>query len=157
MRLTTFTDYCLRVLMYVGTAPEERSTIAEVARAFGISENHLVKVVHFLGREGFLATTRGRGGGVRLAVPAHRINVGTLVRAAEGDPAPAQCFEPGGERCILEKSCRLTGVLVKATSAFYRALDSATLADVIANRDELVSILHGPLPSAAKSDAALRI
>jgi Rrf2 family nitric oxide-sensitive transcriptional repressor len=152
VRLTTFTDYCLRVLMFVATAPEGRTTIAEVAKAFSISENHLVKVVHFLGREGFLANSRGRGGGLRLARPPGEINVGALVRASEGDIAPAQCFEHGGERCAIESLCRLTGVLVKATGAFYRVLDAATLADVIANRGPLAAVLHGP--PAARSEAA---
>src|SRR5450755_3391376 len=93
MHLTTFTDYSLRVLMFVASAPEERTTIAQIARSFGISEHHLVKVVHALGKAGLLENTRGRGGGLRLAVPAAAIRVGQVVRATEGGDVPAECFE----------------------------------------------------------------
>ena len=84
MRTTTFTDYSLRVLMHVATAPGARMTIAEIARAYAISENHLAKVVNLLGMGGFLATTRGHSGGLRLAAAPHAINVGRVVRATEG-------------------------------------------------------------------------
>ena len=141
MRLTAFTDYSLRVLIHVACAPEGRATIAEVARAFDISEHHLVKVVHMLGREGFLLNTRGRGGGLSLARPAAAINVGALVRLTEGGDVPAECFREDG-RCIIAPACRLAGVLQEALDAFYGALDRYTLADLVANRSRLASILH---------------
>jgi len=132
--------------MFVATAPERRATIAEVARAFRISENHLVKVVHFLGQEDFLENSRGRGGGLRLARAPREINVGAVVRASEGDIAPVPCFEQGGDRCALEGACNLAGVLARAVSAFYRVLDATTLADVVSNHETLSAILHGPVP-----------
>jgi Rrf2 family transcriptional regulator, nitric oxide-sensitive transcriptional repressor len=142
MRLTTFTDYSLRVLIFVASAPEGRATIAEVARAFDISENHLVKVVHLLGREGFLENTRGRGGGLRLAQPAGSINVGRVVRAAEGTDIPAECFEEGESHCAIVRVCKLQGVFAKALAAFYEVLDGYSLDDLVARRGPLFAILH---------------
>lgn len=141
MKLTTFTDYSLRVLIYVAAADRERATIAEVARGFGISENHLVKVVHLLGREGFLRNTRGRGGGLALARPPRDINVGAVVRAAEGGDCPAECFRET-HVCTLAPVCRLAGALDEAMRAFYGVLDGYTLADLVENRAEIVSILR---------------
>jgi Rrf2 family nitric oxide-sensitive transcriptional repressor len=141
MRLTAFTDYSLRVLVYVATAPERRATIAEVARAFDISEHHLVKVVHLLGREGWLLNTRGRGGGFALAGPPSAVNVGAVVRATEGRDVPAECFREDGA-CVLAPACRLAGVFAEALAAFYRALDRYTLADLVADPRPLQSILH---------------
>jgi Rrf2 family protein len=142
MRLTTFTDYSLRVLMFVATAPEGRATISEVAKAFGISEHHLVKVVHALGKEGVLVNTRGRGGGLRLAAPPASIRVGQLVRATEGGDVPAECFEHDTNECTITRVCRLKNVLAEAVDAFYKALDQYTLADLVANRAKVGSILH---------------
>lgn len=141
MRLTSFTDYSLRVLLFVATAPEGRATIAEVARAFDISEHHLVKVAHLLGREGFLLNTRGRGGGLALARPAREINVGAVVRLTEGGDVPAECFQEGG-RCVISPVCRLAGVLDEALKAFHEVLDGYTLADLAANPRRIASILH---------------
>jgi Rrf2 family transcriptional regulator, nitric oxide-sensitive transcriptional repressor len=148
MRLTTFTDYSLRVLIYVATAPEGRGTIAEVAKAFAISENHLVKVVHLLGREGLLFNTRGRGGGFRLAAPPREINIGRVVRLTEGGDIPAECFDRAHDTCAISKVCRLAGVLDQAVKAFYKVLDGFTLEDLIQNRRELSAIMHR-FPSAA--------
>lgn len=141
MRLTAFTDYSLRVLIHVATAPEGRATIAEVARAFHVSEHHLVKVVHLLGREGLLLNTRGRNGGLALARPPRAINVGAVVRLAEGGDVPAECFREDG-RCVLAGACRLSGVLAEALAAFYRVLERYSLDDLIGNRDQIASILH---------------
>lgn len=142
MRLTSFTDYSLRVLIYVACAPEGQATIAQVANAFAISENHLVKVVHMLGREGFLVNTRGRGGGLRLARPARAIVVGEVVRAAEGADVPAECFDPQGARCAIGRVCRLRGVLARAVEAFHEVLDSCTVEDLIDDRGPVASVLH---------------
>jgi Rrf2 family transcriptional regulator, nitric oxide-sensitive transcriptional repressor len=142
MRLTTFTDYSLRVLMFVATAPEGRATIAEIARSFGISEHHLVKVVHALGKAGLLENTRGRGGGLRLAMPAASIRVGQVVRAAEGGDVPAECFERDSNGCAIVRVCRLKNVLAEAVQAFYKALDRYTIADLVSNRTKLAAILH---------------
>jgi Rrf2 family nitric oxide-sensitive transcriptional repressor len=144
VRLTTFTDYSLRVLIYAATAPEGRMTIAEVARAFGISQHHLVKVVHLLGRLGLLENTRGRKGGFKLARPPGAINVGEVLRATEGDAVPAECFHADGGSCPITGSCRLEKALHEAVEAFHAVLDHYTLADLVANRRSLVAILHGP-------------
>ena len=142
MRLTSFTDYSLRVLIHVASAPDGRATIAEIARAFAISEHHLVKVVQLLGREGFLANTRGRGGGLRLAQPAPEIGVGRVVRATEGPDVPAECFDPARNACVLSGGCRLKGVFTEATRAFHEVLDRYTLEDLVRDRATVVSILH---------------
>ncbi len=142
MRLTTFTDYSLRVLMFLATAPEGRATIGEVAKSFGISEHHLVKVVHALGKAGLLENTRGRGGGLRLAVPAASIRVGQVVRATEGGDVPAECFERDSSSCNIVRVCRLKNVLAEAVDAFYKALDRYTVADLVSNRAKLAAILH---------------
>lgn len=140
MRLTTFTDYSLRVLLYLGAQPEHRATIAEVARAFRISENHVVKVVHFLGKEGFLANARGRGGGLKLAAAPEKINIGEVVRRVEGEDALAECFEKGSH-CRIAHGCRLAGVLAEAGQAFHHVLGRYTLADLLRESPPIVKVL----------------
>lgn len=140
MRLTTFTDYSLRVLIYLAAQPGPRATIAEIATAFDASENHLVKVVHHLGKCGLISTVRGKGGGLELARPPALINVGEVVREAEGFAVVAECFAEGGSTCVIAPSCRLKGVLGEAVKAFYGVLDRHTLADLIANRAQLATV-----------------
>ena len=143
MRLTTFTDYALRVLMYTASVPAERATIADIAAAFGISQNHLMKVVHHLGRAGVLANTRGRNGGVRLAREPSAINLGEVVRSTEHGDLAAECF--GGENaCALKGHCVLEHTLREAVDAFYGVLDRYTLADLVVNRQALVAALRNP-------------
>ncbi len=146
MRLTTFTDYSLRVLMYVAAHPEGRSTIAEIAAAYDISEHHLTKVVHFLGKEGYLENLRGRGGGMRLARPATAINVGEVVKATEGGDVPAECFEKGAGNCAITADCKLKYALSKAVDSFYDALRQYTLEDVAKNRKALGKVLFASPP-----------
>ena len=130
MRLTTFTDYSLRVLLFVANAPEGRATIAQIATAYGISENHVVKVVHFLGKTGLLANTRGRGGGLRLARAPAEINIAKVVRLAEGEDLPAECFDHPTNTCPLAGGCGLERMLADAFERFYASLERYTLADV---------------------------
>ena len=130
MRLTAFTDYSLRVLIYLAAAPEGRSTIAEIAHAFDVSEQHLVKVVHLLGRQGFLLNTRGRNGGVALARPPAEINVGDVVRMTEGGDMPAECFDPATNTCVLAGGCGLQGILGEAVEKFYATLAQYSVADL---------------------------
>ncbi|HEY8611567.1 MAG TPA: Rrf2 family transcriptional regulator [Roseomonas sp.] len=134
MRLTLHTDYALRTLVYLGLRPARRVSIREIAEAHRISENHLVKVVHNLGRGGFLETTRGRGGGLQLARPPEEIRIGDVVRFTEEDMALVACFQDPAEGggCALLNICRLQSLLGEALGAFMAVLDSRTLADLIA-------------------------
>jgi Rrf2 family nitric oxide-sensitive transcriptional repressor len=142
MRLTAFTDYSLRVLIYVATAPEGRATIGEIARAFHISENHLVKVAHRLGQVGLLVNTRGRGGGLRLAVSPSAIRLGSVVRETEGRDVPAECFEVGGSDCLIARTCTLRHVLAEAVDGFHAVLDKYTLADLVKKPSPMTLAMH---------------
>ena len=130
MRLTQWTDYTLRVLMYCAAyqGREQPVTINEVAQSHGISRSHLTKIVQELAAQGLLETTRGRGGGMRLMKPAHEINVGAVVRSTETDFHLVECFDPRTNQCCLGSHCRLHGVLAQAMRAFLAVLDGVTLA-----------------------------
>lgn len=140
MRLTSFTDYTLRVLMYLALEPERLATIPEIAGAYGISESHLMKVVHQLGRNGVIETIRGKGGGIRLMQSPESIRLGQIVRAAEGDVAIVECLS-ADNNCCISSSCHLTRILVRSFAAFYAELDAHTLADLVGNRNGLKKIL----------------
>ena len=140
MRLTGFTDYSLRVLVFLAAQPGRRATIAEIAAAFDVKENHLTKVVHFLGKAGLLATVRGKGGGLGLAKRPEDIVIGQVVRQTEGVGQTVDCFSADGDCCIAPV-CRLRGMLGEALNAFYKVLDSYTLADAAHNRDALAQVL----------------
>lgn len=142
MRLTSFTDYSLRVLMYLAADPDRRATIGEIAAAYGISEHHLVKVVHFLGKAGVLANVRGRGGGVELARSPEAVNLGAVVRATEGPAEPAECFVPESNACRISRACRLRKALEEAAEAFLAVLDAYTLADLVGNAPALARVLN---------------
>ena len=141
MKLTAFTDYSLRVLIYLAAQPKRRATIAAIATSFEVSENHLTKVVHFLGKAGWLANVRGKGGGLELAMPPELIKVGQVVRGTEGGSVPAECFDETGGQCCIAGICRLSGVLAQAVTAFYDTLDRYTLADLVHNRQALARIM----------------
>ena len=150
MKLTSFTDYSLRVLIYLAVQPGRRATIAEIAAAFNVKENHLTKVVHFLGKAGLLANVRGKGGGLDLALHPQDIVVGQVVRQTEGADLPAECFGEERDNCCIVRVCRLRGVLAEAVDAFYRVLDGYTLADLVANRQQIAKVLFlAPPPRAA--------
>ena len=142
MKLTTFTDYSLRVLIYLATEPERLATIAEIARTFNVSESHLMKVVHFLAQHGWLATVRGKGGGLGLGMQPADIVIGEVVRATEGPAVPAESFGSDPENCVIAGACRLKAVLNEAANAFYAVLDKYTLADLMRNRAMLNQILR---------------
>ena len=142
MKLTSFTDHSLRVLIYLAAEPDRRATIGEIARAFDIKENHLTKVVHFLGQQGWVSTTRGKGGGLQLARAPALIGVGAVIRQAEGADRPAVCFEGNDNRCHIVRVCRLKGVLHEAVTAFHAVLDRYTLADLVHNPHALLALLR---------------
>jgi Rrf2 family nitric oxide-sensitive transcriptional repressor len=144
MRLTAFTDYSLRVLIYLAIDPDRRATISEIAAAFKVSESHLMKIVHFLGKEGMLANVRGKGGGITLARPPAAINVGEVVRLTEAGMLPAECFDRKSNACVITPACRLRGVLQEAVEAFYDALGQYTLTDLMRERQALTRILAVP-------------
>jgi len=134
MQLTRYSDYALRVLTFVGLDPDGLVTIDEIAKSYGISKAHLMKVVHRLGRDGFLVTVRGRNGGMRLARPAEEIRVGDVFRSTEENLSLVECFEEGGGECAIVTACGLRPVLHEALDAFLGVLDGYTLADLIARR-----------------------
>lgn len=142
MRLTTYSDYTLRVLMYLGVRRGELVTIAEIASAYGISENHLMKVVHYLGRQGYVETVRGKGGGLRLLRDPEKIGVGEVVRGTEENLALVECFDAEENQCNIAPACLLKGVFKKAAGAFFAELDRYTLADLLRPAARLARILH---------------
>lgn len=140
MRLTLQTDYSLRVLMYLGVTRDKLVTIKEISECYGISKNHLMKVVHQLSLLGYLDTTRGKNGGMRLKLEPEAVSLGALVRKIEPDMSIVECFM---ERscCRVEPGCRLSGIMSEALSAFLAVLDKYTLADLLANPRGLASLL----------------
>jgi Rrf2 family nitric oxide-sensitive transcriptional repressor len=134
MQLTRYSDYSLRVLIYLAVRPDHLATIEEIAQAYGISKAHLMKVVHQMGRAGFLETVRGRGGGFRLARAPEDITVGDVIRYTEDKMDLVECFDPETSHCRIEPVCGLRGVLVEALDAFLKTLDRYTLADLVARR-----------------------
>lgn len=148
MRLTTFTDYSLRVLIYLGTRNDKRAAVGDIADAYGISKHHLMKVILFLAGEGYVLTTRGKGGGVELKLDPERIRIGDVVRKSEADSVLVECFARDTSSCRIERPCVLRGAFEKAVQAFYAVLDTYTLADLLDNRSALVRVLR--VPSAGK-------
>lgn len=137
MRLTTFSDYALRVLMYAAAAGDRLITIEETAKTYNISRGHLMKVVNILTRTGYLKGVRGRSGGFTLGEPPAAINLGAVVRATEPDFALVECFATGNQ-CIITKRCQLPGVLNEALNAFVHTLDRYTLADILLTRRDFL-------------------
>lgn len=155
MRLTTFSDYALRVLMYLGTKGGELATIGDIAGAYGISANHLMKVVHRLAQGGYVETVRGKGGGMRLARPPEAIRLGALLRETE-EKRLVECFDRASPGCRVESACLLRGMLSEALEAFFAVLDRHTLADLLAPRRKLAKLLviAPPPPSRVASRRA---
>lgn len=134
MRLTAYTDYTLRTLIYLAMQRERLVTIQDIADLHGISKNHLMKVVYQLGQQGLVETIRGRNGGMRLAREPADINIGDVVRGSETDFTMAECFDAASNSCTLAPGCTLKGVLGAATAAYLDVLDAVTLADLVAPR-----------------------
>jgi Rrf2 family protein len=142
MRLTRYTDYTLRVLIYLGVKGSELSTIQEIADRYGISKNHLMKVVHDLQLKGYIDTLRGKNGGLRLRQRPEQISIGALVRETEPDIGLVECFGDDNE-CVITPACQLKHVLHAALEAFYGVLDGCTLADLLGGREAELTRLFG--------------
>lgn len=145
MQLTRHTDYALRVLIHLTVAPTARATITEIADAYGLSRNHLMKVVHHLGQGGFIDTQRGRGGGFSLARPPEEMMLGQVIRHTEPDMNMADCGS-----CALRPACGLSSILRAATTAFLAVLDQHSLADAARDRTglaALIAALPSPIPT----------
>ncbi|AUL47479.1 BadM/Rrf2 family transcriptional regulator [Bordetella trematum] len=145
MQLTRFTDFGLRVLMYLTQCRDREKpvTIPEIAERFEISRHHLVKVVHFMSQQGWVAATRGKGGGLALARAASDYRLGELVRTLEHQGGLVDCADPP---CALQGACRLTGVLQEALRSFYAFLDGHTLAELVGSPTGAAIIrLHRPM------------
>ena len=136
MKLTLFTDYAVRVLLYLGARPERRCSIGEVAQAYGVSQNHLMKVVNQLARQGYVESARGRAGGIRLGRAPEAINLGQLIRDTEDGFELVACGN-----CVVAPACGVTGVLGEALAAFFAVLDRYTLADMLDRRQDLRKLL----------------
>jgi Rrf2 family nitric oxide-sensitive transcriptional repressor len=132
MHLTLHTDYALRVLMYLALRPGRRCTIEEIAGAYGISRNHLMKVALTLTREGFVDSLRGRSGGLTLALAPEKINLGAVVRKTEDSFDLVECFDAASNTCLIAPACLLKKPLAEAARAFLAVLDGYTLADLTA-------------------------
>lgn len=141
MRLNLQSDYALRLLMCLAASDGRLITIRQVAERYSISENHLMKVAHVLGREGFIETVRGRNGGLRLARKPAAIGVGDVVRRTEADLALVECFPGGAAGCFIVPACRLKGVLREALDAFMAVLDRYTIGDLTSNNPRLRALL----------------
>ena len=140
MRLTAFTDFTLRTLIYLAVRPDRLVTIGDIAQAYGISTNHLMKVVQRLAQSNYVTTVRGQHGGIRLARPAEQINIGEVVRQSENDLAVVPCFEAEA-CCAIQPECVLATALDQAIRAFLAVLDRYSLADLTAPRPGLARLL----------------
>ncbi|MFD2116574.1 RrF2 family transcriptional regulator [Paenibacillus yanchengensis] len=144
MHLTQYTDYSLRVLIYLALKQgDQLSNIKEIANHYHISHNHLMKVIYQLGKLGLVETIRGRSGGIRLALEPEQINIGQVVRRTEEGFVIVECFDPTKNRCKLSANCQLQSILHEALAAFLHVLDRYNLADLVQNKDSLLLLLHG--------------
>ncbi len=141
LHITQYTDFALRVLLYLGADPERLATIGEIAERYAISRSHLMKVVSQLVQDGVVEGLRGKGGGIRLAKPAKEIWLGPLVRRLEPEMALVDCFR-NNSQCAIDGHCRLKGVFAEAMNAFMAVLNRYTLADLLSAPQELRQILH---------------
>ncbi|TQR34244.1 Rrf2 family transcriptional regulator [Lysinibacillus sphaericus] len=144
MRLTLYTDYSLRTLIYLGAKGDgQLSTIQEISDAYNISKNHLMKVTHQLGLLGYIETIRGRGGGIRLAIDPKTITIGEIVRHTEEDFHLVECFDKENNLCKIAPECQLKGILYEALQAYLTVLDRYTLDDFLHSKEKLMALLFG--------------
>jgi len=143
MQLTQFTDYALRTLVYISSSPRQFATISEIADYFGISRNHLVKIVHHLANHQVIITTRGKNGGMRLAQPAKEIIIGDVVRITEQNQNVVECFDPDSNSCVITTECRMQRVFHEAHNAFLAVLDGYTLDDALWKKIDISGLSGG--------------
>lgn len=142
VRLTVYTDYSLRVLIYLGVRGRDHlATIQEIADAYSISKNHLMKVTYDLGRYGYIETIRGRGGGIRLARDPEEIVIGEVVRKTEEDFYIVECFNPNNNLCKISPDCQLKNALNEALLAYLAVLDRYTVADFTQSKQSILALL----------------
>ena len=145
MRLTDYTDYALRTLIYLGLHRDHLVTIREISDAYGISNNHLTKVAHQLGLSGLVQTVRGRGGGLRLGREPADIRLGEVVRLTEPDFNMVECFDKERSACVMASACQMKNVLWQATEAWLAVMDAVTLEQVLSNSTRLRKTVAPPL------------
>lgn len=145
MQLTLFSDYSLRVLLYLAVRRERIVTVAELSQAYGVSKNHLVKVTQGLLAQGLVESVRGRGGGLRLAREPGQINIGQVVRATEPHQHLVECFDTQTNTCPIDGQCGLKGALLKARKAFFHELEQYSLADFLPRQQKLLQLWDGRL------------
>lgn len=141
MRLTTYSDYALRMLIYAAIKPGSFVTIREISEAYGISKNHLMKIANDLSQAGYLRTSRGRNGGLCLAKAPQEINIGKIIRMTEAGIVLVECGDPRTNQCVITRACRLKHVLFDALEVFYRQLEQTTLADLVEEPKDLLALL----------------
>jgi Rrf2 family nitric oxide-sensitive transcriptional repressor len=143
MHITRYTDYSLRVLMYLAVKGDELSTIQDIADSYAISKNHLMKIVQALSAKNYLLAIRGKNGGIKLNTDPKDINIGTLVRDLEQDQSIVECFGQANA-CVITPSCQLKSIFHEALESFFKSLDNYSLADLIPtnNQDKLREILN---------------
>ena len=131
MQLTLFTDYSLRTLMYLATWPNKMSTVKEISEHYGISRNHLVKVVHRLAQLGYIETTKGKGGGIKITKDTEKLRLGDLIKHLEPNMNMVECFDGKTNTCRITGSCQLKHYLFEATQNFINTMNKYTLADTV--------------------------
>jgi Rrf2 family nitric oxide-sensitive transcriptional repressor len=144
VQLTLYTDYGLRTLISLALAPDARQTVSSISRAYGISRNHLVKVVARLSELGYVRTTRGKGGGIRLARAPDEIIIGQVVRDLECELGVVECLQKQGGRCVIAPACRLKSLLAEAMAAYLAVLDGSSLEDLVQQRARVARLLGLP-------------
>lgn len=142
MQITRYTDYSLRVLIYLAINQDQLTTISDIAKSYGISKNHLMKIVQQLNQQGYLLATRGKNGGIKLNRPAEKINIGQLVREIEGENKLVECFGSDNQ-CVITPSCQLKNIFAEAQDNFFKTLDAYTLSDLLGPKQQnnLITLL----------------
>ncbi|TEW55278.1 Rrf2 family transcriptional regulator [Psychromonas sp. RZ22] len=135
MHITRYTDYSLRILIYLAINKQQLTTINDIAVSYNISKNHLMKIVQQLNQQGYIIATRGKNGGIRLNHPTNEINIGELVRQVEDKNKLVECFGEDNQ-CVITPSCQLKNIFAQAQESFFKTLDSYTLQDLLGQEQQ---------------------